>query len=60
MLEAGRAVAATLLGPAGTRGFRLKAKPVVVVEEEVEAVVVVVVVVVVVLVVEAPELLQGP
>lgn len=59
MLEAGRAVAATLLGPAGTRGFRLKAKPVVVVEEEVEAVVVVVVVVVVVLVVEAPGAAPG-
>lgn len=59
VLEAGRAVAATLLGPAGTRGFRLKAKPVVVVEEEVAAVVVVVVVVVVVLVVEAPGAAPG-
>lgn len=58
VLEAGRAVAATLLGPAGTRGFRLKAKPVVVVEEE-AAVVVVVVVVVVVLVVEAPGAAPG-
>lgn len=58
VLEAGRVVAATLLGPAGTRGFRLKAKPVVVVEE-VAAVVVVVVVVVVVLVVEAPGAVPG-
>lgn len=56
-LEAGRAVPvpATLLEPAGTRGFRLKAKPVVVVEEEVVAVVVVVVV----LVVEAPGAVPG-
>lgn len=55
VLEAGRAVAATVLGPAGTRGFRLKAKPVVVVE----AAVVVVVVVVVVLVLEAPGAAPG-
>lgn len=59
VLEAGRAVGATLLGPAGTRGFRFKAKPVVVVEEEAAAVVVVVVVVVVVLVVEAPGAAPG-
>lgn len=57
VLEAGRAVAATVLGPAGTRGFRLKAKPVVVVEEA--AAVVVVVVVVVVLVLEAPGAAPG-
>lgn len=61
MLEAGRAVAATLLGPAGTRGFKLKAKPVVVVEaaEAAGVVVVMVVVVVAVLVVEAPGAAPG-
>lgn len=58
VLEAGRAVAATVLGPAGTRGFRLKAKPVVVVEAAAAAVVVVVVVVVV-LVLEAPGAAPG-
>lgn len=52
VLEAGRAVpvAATLLGPAGTRGFRLKAKPVDAEE---------VVVVVVVFVVEGPGAAPG-
>lgn len=52
VLEAGRAVpvAATLLGPAGTRGFRLKAKPVDAEEE---------VVVVVVFVVEGPGAAPG-